>query len=243
MHMKYYPIILGLFLLSCETKNESSLEAKYLNFSSFNEKKENFNDSVCRLATDSAIKRFERNNFELFVFTSPDSSETPIHILQDKFGLKVIGFFGDNMVFRFCYNECMISEFERKYKFNPIDSAKVIYDSLNKIGLTHIGHRFGTKSGDWERYIACNLEFPNGTALTSPYPLVKVAFQILPSGIIDSIQLIKSFSPEYDSAALKLIRQMPKWRPSRGEDGKYHTVYMDEFPIRFNPERKEKYCR
>jgi len=244
--MKIYLIILGVVFLSCGTKHEPtplSIKDKYLNFDSTFTKEKVFNDSICQVATDSAIRRFKKNKFELFAFLPSYSSETPIHLLQDKFRLHVIGFTEKDIVFRFCYNESMISEFEREFKFNPIDSVHVIYDSLDKIGLTNIPHKFGSKEDDLLKYMVCNLEFPHGTdGLTPPYPLVEVKFRISPSGQADSIKIRQSFSQVYDSAAVKLIRTMPKWRPRRGDDGKYDPVYCI-YPIRFNPTEREEYCR
>lgn len=246
MTMKVFLMILGVVLFSCGTKRDGtalSTKDKYLNFDSLFKRGEIFNDSICQVATDSASRRFKRNKFELFAFLSSDSSETPIHLLADKFRLHVIGFAEKDIVFRFCFNESMISEFEREFKFNPIDSVHVIYDSLDKIGLTNIPHKFGTKDDDLVKYMVCNLEFPGGTeGLTPPYPLVEVKFRISPSGQADSIRIRQSFSKEYDSAAIKLIRMMPKWRPRRGDDGKYEPVYYI-YPVRFNPTEKEKYCR
>ena len=233
-----------MFLLSCGTKQESivlSTKDRYLSLDTLYRGREKFNDSICQVATDSASKRFKKNKFELFAFYPSDSSETPIHLLQDKFNLHVIGFTEKDIVFRFCFNESMIVEFEKQFKFNPIDSVQVIYDSLDKIGLTNIPHKFGVNDGDLLRYTVCNLEFPDGTHLEPPYPLVKVRFRISPSGQADSVRITKSFSSEYDSAVLRLIRKMPKWRPRRGDDGKYDPVYY-EYP-RFNPTENGKYCR
>lgn len=218
-----------------------SLKEKYLLFDAPYSDREAFNDSICQVATDSTSRRFKKNKFELFAFLWGDTSHTPIHLLQDSFRLHVIGFSEKDIVFRFCFNESMISEFEKKYKFNPIDSVRVLYDSLANIGLTDVPQKFGMFDDDLEKYIFCKLDFPDGFVLDPPYPLVRVRFRISPSGKPDSIRIIESFSAEYDHAVLDLITNMPRWRPRRGEDGKYAPVYY-EYPVRFDLDEREKYC-
>lgn len=238
-------MILGIVLLSCGTKYEPltlSVKDKYSILDTLYSRRETFNDSICQVAMDSASRRFRKNKFEMFAFLPSDSSETPIHLLQDKFGLHVIGFTEKDIVFRFCFNESMVNEFEKKFNFNPIDSVNGIYDSLDKVGLTSVPHKFGRTDEDLTTYMVCNLEFPEGTDLEPPYPFVEVKFRISPSGQADSIKITKPFSVEYDEAAVELVKNMPKWRPRRDDDGKYAPVYY-YYPIRFNPKEKEKYCR
>jgi hypothetical protein len=243
--MKLYLLFLVVVFWSCgapEKRQSGSIKDEYLRLDSSFTKRENFNDSICQVAIDSASRRFNSNKFELYAFLPADSSETPLHILQDRFKVSVIGFAEMDLTFRFCFNEGMISEFERQHKFNLMDSIRSIYDSLDRLGKTNITHKFGQKANDLVEYINCNLEYPEGTELVPPYPKVVVKFRVGPLGKPDRLEIIEAFSAEYDSAAMRVIRLMPNWRPRRNEDGEYDPVYYF-YHIRFNPTERDKYCR
>ena len=141
--------------------------------------KEAFNDSVCKIAIDSANSRFKRNKFELYVFYDPDSSATPIQLLRSMFRMQTISFAREDFVFKFCYNDAMIRAFEHQQHFNPIDSVTAVYDSLLKIGQTQKNAKFPGGFKDFERYMTCNLEYPEGEDLQQPYPFVDVSFTII----------------------------------------------------------------
>ena len=242
--MKAYIVIFGMMLFACQPngeQNSAHLRDKYLHLDSIYSQ-DVFDDSVCQIAIDSAHRRFEKGKFELFAFISSDSSHTPIHVLQNRFRLRVIGFANEAYVFKFCFNEGMIDEFERKHGFNPIDSVKAVYDSLFTIGLTNIQPRFRDGDEGFKRYMICSLEFPDGMEIKPPYPVVEISFRISPSGEPDKVVITKSHSAKYDSAVLKVIRMMPKWTPARGDNGKYEEQSI-QWRFRFDPTERASYCR
>ena len=242
--MKRHLIFFIVLAWSCTDINQKDqiTREKYLKLDSVYTKREIFSDSICEIALDSATRRFEKDKFELYAFLRGDTSGTPIHLLQKRFRLKVIGFSEKDIVFRFCYNEGMINAFVKKHKFNPIDSVNSIYDSLARIGLTALSAKFGDHFTDVHRYMYCNLEFPDDTDIPKPYPQVYVKFTISSTGEPDSIKIVRAYSKEYDNAVLKLVKKMPRWRPARGENGQYVREDI-VYPVIFDPARRVEYCR
>ncbi len=217
------------------------LKDKYLHLDTMYTR-EVFNDSICQIAVDSARRRFQKGKFELYAFFHSDSSHTPIHLLQNRFGLKVIGFAREENVFKFCFNEGMIDEYERNHNFNPLDSVSSVYDSLEGIGLTNIQPKFEGGDEGFKRYMICSLEFPDGIDIEPPYPVVEISFRISPTGYPDNVAITKSHSAKYGTSVLKVIRMMPKWSPARGDDGEYEAQLI-QWRFRFDPVERAIYCR
>lgn len=64
-----------------------------------------------------------------------------------------------------------------------------------------------------KNYIFSNLHYPIQALEEEIEGEVLVYFRIEKNGKIDSIKIVKSIHPLLDSAALKLIRDMPQWKP------------------------------
>lgn len=242
--MKVYTVILAIVMSSCQSgvrQEYIALRDKYLLLdSAYN--RERFRESTCQAAVDSSRWRFQNRKFELYAFITSDSSHTPIHLLQRRFKLQVRRSADVDDAFKFCFNEGMIGEFERKYGFNPIDSIKLVYDSLYEMGLTNIQPKFKGGREGFKKYMICSLEFPEGMQITPPYPVVEISFRLSPAGDADRVKIIRSYSPKYDSAALKVVRMMPSWTPARGEDGKYQEQLI-QWRFRFDPMERNAYCQ
>ena len=242
--MRVLVLAIVIVVTACEVKknSESSIEERYLKLDTSYTSKEAFNDSICKVAIDSANNRFKRNKFELYVFYDSDSSATPIQLLRRMFRMQTITFAREDFVFKFCYNNAMVTAFENHHRFNPIDSVKVIYDSLLKIGQTQANAKFPGGIEEFKRYITCNLEFPEDVNLSPPYPTVRVSFRVSPTGYPDEIEITKSYSSKYDDAVLKMIKSMPKWIPGQGDYGTYEANHI-QWNCTFDPVKKEEDCR
>lgn len=64
-----------------------------------------------------------------------------------------------------------------------------------------------------KNYIFSNLQYPTEALEKEIEGEVSVYFRIEKSGKTDSIRIVKPVHPSLDSAALKLIRNMPQWKP------------------------------
>lgn len=163
-----------LFLLisfcSCDRKQENlirKIESNYHGLNKFYDELDTFNDSICKIALDSAKISFSKKNFVLYSFAPNDSSWTTAQILKNTFTFSVLERPYKSDVFEFSFNEGMISEYQREFGFNPIDSMSTIYETLRKKGLVEIPERFGTRYSDLVNFYICNLEFPQDTSLRS----------------------------------------------------------------------------
>jgi TonB family protein len=244
--MRIFFLTLVIVITGCEVKKNnriSTIEDRYLKFDTSYSAKEAFDDSICKIAVDSARTRFKKNRFELYVFYKSDSSSTPIQLLRSKFKMQTITFAREDFVFKFCYNDAMIAAFEDRHHFNPIDSVTAVYDSLLRIGQTQKNPEFPGGFKELEKYMICNLEYPRGEDLAPPYPSVLVSFTISPSGDPDKIEIVEGSSADYNNAVLRLIRMMPKWSPPQDDYGKYDDGHIFQWQCRFDPIEKRTYCR
>ena len=244
MRIIFLALVIGI--AACDDKKdstESNIEDRYLKLDTSYTTKEAFNDSICKIAIDSAKSRFKKNRFELYVFWETDSSSTPIQLLRRKFKMQTITYAREDVVFKFCYNDAMIAAFKDHHHFNPIDSVTAIYDSLLRIGQTQKNPKFPGGFKEFEKYMICNLEYPMGEDLAPPYPSVVVSFTISPTGNADEIEIVERSSAEYDSAAMKLVKTMPKWSPPQDDYGKYDEGHIFTWSCSFDPIKKRMYCR
>lgn len=66
------------------------------------------------------------------------------------------------------------------------------------------------------------MRFPDEERLRCASGIVKVQFDILPSGSIDHIEVISSPGAAFTQEALRMIREMPHWEPA----------YRDGVPVK-----------
>lgn len=62
-------------------------------------------------------------------------------------------------------------------------------------------------------YMFRNLQYPPEAIRDNIQGIVLIRFSILATGNIDSIAVIESAHPLLDSEAIRLIRDMPRWKP------------------------------
>jgi protein TonB len=80
-------------------------------------------------------------------------------------------------------------------------------------------------------YIQQNLKYPGSTTVAGK---VFVSFLVTKTGAIANAKVVKGVDPLLDAAALRVVRQMPAWKPAR-QNGKSSEVnYM--LPITFSRE-------
>ncbi|MDR1757023.1 MAG: energy transducer TonB [Culturomica sp.] len=80
-------------------------------------------------------------------------------------------------------------------------------------------------------YIFRRMYYPPAAKEQEIEGTVVVGFRITESGIVDRIRVVRHVHPLLDSAAIRLIRDMPEWRPVyvRGEP----TAFEYEVPVIF----------
>jgi len=80
------------------------------------------------------------------------------------------------------------------------------------------------------KYLQNNIKRPN-SGYSQEDNLVKVVFVIDTEGKIESAELLKSAGNPYDSEALRVVKNMPKWKP--GKHGDKPAKFRMILPIRF----------
>lgn len=73
-----------------------------------------------------------------------------------------------------------------------------------------------------EDYMKKAMRFPDEERIRCTSGLVKVQFDILPSGDIANVAVISSPSPAFSEEALRMVAEMPQWEPA----------YRDGVPVK-----------
>lgn len=81
------------------------------------------------------------------------------------------------------------------------------------------------------KYLGENIRYPSEAQKANKQGKVYVKFVIKSDGKIDNINIVKSVSPELDNEAIRVVQNMPNWRPAE-QNGKPVSVYYN-LPINF----------
>ncbi|MEQ9288701.1 MAG: energy transducer TonB [Cyclobacteriaceae bacterium] len=243
--MKEILIITTLFaILSCEQKQEefnaTLIKSKYLEENPGQDDYFLFTDSLCNSAIELAKSRALNNVYRLYqIDNSMDSSSTPTQILMDDLNFKVLGEFEKKYSYRYCYNKATYYYFEQQNGFSAFEYIVNKYDSLFELGLTDEPPQFleGDPLETLNSYFYCNMELAN-VELDS----VMIYFKIDKAGRPTDLQLVQSSGHELDSVTYNLIKDMPTWKPARGNNGEPRSGWDYTFRFYYNEELKEEYC-
>lgn len=99
-------------------------------------------------------------------------------------------------------------------------------------------------NGDLNEYLAEHLKYPPEAKQKRIEGTVGISFIIDERGIIQDIKLLKSAHPLLDQEALRLVAEMPPWKPAMQNDKAIPMRYT--IPVRFkiddekNSNRKRK---
>lgn len=81
------------------------------------------------------------------------------------------------------------------------------------------------------RYLNDNIRYPENARKNGQYGTVFVTFVVKTDGGITDVQVAKGVSPELDAEAMRVITQMPNWKPGR-QSGKNVPVRY-AMPVKF----------
>jgi protein TonB len=88
--------------------------------------------------------------------------------------------------------------------------------------------------GDLNAYLSKNIHYPEDARKNDIEGRVFLKFLVDTAGRISDIMVIRSVFPSIDSEAIRVIRNMPAWRPAK-QSGKAVMVYYN-LPIVFKLE-------
>lgn len=84
-----------------------------------------------------------------------------------------------------------------------------------------------------------HVKYPNDCLKNKIEGRVKVSFIVEKDGSIDSIKVMKSPHPSLSKEAIRLVKEMPKWKPARYMNKCKRSLWI--LPVTFNlPQSTEK---
>lgn len=82
------------------------------------------------------------------------------------------------------------------------------------------------------KYIEQNIRYPD--TVNRVEGRVVVSFVVDEDGTLKDVKVVRSLAPEYDEEALRLVRNMPKWKPGRLRGRCVKVRYT--LPVKFKSE-------
>ncbi len=86
-------------------------------------------------------------------------------------------------------------------------------------------------------FLCENLCYPEQAQKDKLEGMVVIRFTVERDGSLDEFSIVKSVSPELDAEAIRVVKQMPKWKPGT-EDG-VPVRYIMSLPITFKLTEEE----
>lgn len=80
------------------------------------------------------------------------------------------------------------------------------------------------------RYIGKSLKYPSAAQKAGIQGLVSVHFIVTPEGLIKDVTVVRSVHRDLDAEAVRIVREMPKWKPGRFEG----QLVENEFTLPIN---------
>lgn len=81
-------------------------------------------------------------------------------------------------------------------------------------------------------FISANIEYPQKAIVDSVAGTVYLQFVVSETGDVRNIEVIKGVRDDLNTAAINVVKMMPRWKPGR-QRGKPVPVYYN-LPIRFS---------
>ena len=93
---------------------------------------------------------------------------------------------------------------------------------------------FGEKAtnyykGDMHTFLKKNLQYPKDAHQNKIEGIVKISAQLDNAGNLHSIKLVHSIYPSIDAEAIRLVKNMSDWRPSKSNN---NTTLFIEIPFK-----------
>ena len=80
-------------------------------------------------------------------------------------------------------------------------------------------------------YLRTNTRYPAAAQKAGIEGRVIVSFIVEPNGSVSNVEIVRSVDTDLDQEALRVVRQMPKWKPGK-QDGSIVRVKF-HLPIKF----------
>ena len=80
-------------------------------------------------------------------------------------------------------------------------------------------------------YLRANIRYPEAAQKAGIEGRVVVSFIVEPNGSVSNVEIVRSVDTDLDQEALRVVRQMPKWKPGKHDGSTVRFKY--HLPIKF----------
>ena len=80
-------------------------------------------------------------------------------------------------------------------------------------------------------YLRANIRYPAAAQKAGIEGRVVVSFIVEPNGSVSNVEIVRSVDTDLDQEALRVVRQMPKWKPGKHDGSTVRFKY--HLPIKF----------
>ena len=158
---------------------------------------------ACREGISNALTDITNDNAKYYFFEHPSPDFTSyLWVLDNRYHIRPV--FVEKMLTMEaqCYNNTLNQEMIKGYGPKFWTKVSQQADSLNNLGMTE---------AEMWKFIYCHLNFLDKTG--SQAPKVVVFCNIDEKGKMIESYIVKSFSPQYDAEALRVVAAIPRWKP------------------------------
>jgi len=114
-----------------------------------------------------------------------------------------------------------------------INTVTYAQDSSKKIIFTYV-EQMPQFNGDVHQYIKEHLQYPPTALQQQTEGRVTLKFIIDTSGKILQPEIVRSTDTVFNKEALRIIRQMPPWKPGKNNGHSVNTTYTLPISFRLN---------
>lgn len=113
----------------------------------------------------------------------------------------------------------------------PLKTSYAATDSAFVCEYYHENAQFPGGDKACQKWIQEHIKYPEGYTSNQPQGRVVVSFSVEKDGSIDSVKVFRSPDPLLSEEAIRVVKQMPKWKPARYKGEVIRTRYF--LPIIF----------
>lgn len=116
---------------------------------------------------------------------------------------------------------------------NTLNITNIMYSGESEVPVlvAEVMPKFGNSENTFSLYLATHIKYPEMALLQGIEGTVIVSFIVNTKGELKNIQVLKSIGGDCEKEALRVVNQMPKWKPG-SQNGKPVSINMT-IPIKF----------
>lgn len=165
----------------------------------------------CQNAKVQATLDFEKSLYSLHSEEMLPVEQTYFYVLSHYYNID--WYFTDSLDYYECYDAQMIVLLKTKYGNEFLNRVAFLTDSLNKTENWTKEPEFPGGQKAVQKYISTKL-IQSGASRSDFKGIAYVQLIILPNGKVTNPQIIRGVNAEIDRKILRIIKDMPQWKPA-----------------------------